>query len=455
MAIMLLLLCFVVVKLARSLRLFSYSILPWSSPHRVVEAMAAWQFYYLPIIFIGSVLSSSPNSRGNSGFSSPVNELQPSLAASVAGGTIIAARSYYRGRGPSKLIASNEDDDKVDEEYTTGNDNHNDADDDDDCLVLLFRSPMQNQQLLNVGRNLTTYSVFGSSSSSDNDDDDDHHHHAGLTFLPNGPVNFPFLPAQLRILHAPSGLILAATGFAPDIDHILHVAAGRVLSRSSIFDDGGGTLSSYSRVGTKSVDPHRLLREDLSSLMIDATMSDGGRPWGVQLLVIGQSALSTATAHSSSKLEMYTLDPSGGWRSYCDSSSRSIGTAIGRGAERVRSCLQRQMMDRRTLQSSSSTTDDDDVISFGWKASLDRAMMASMIGLDDQQNDDTNDDENLSNNDDCNNMMRANFGAVVIFGTNSRAIVGTSSGSRCAMINSITIEESYNRCRRKLRLPSN
>ena len=415
--------------------------------------MAAWQFYYLPMIFIGSVLSSSPNSRGNSGFSSPVNELHPSLAASVAGGTIIAARSYYRGRGQSKLIASNEDDDKVDEEYTTDNDNHNDADDDDDCLVLLFRSPMQNQQLRNVGRNLTTSSVFGS-SSSDNNDDDDHHHHTGLTFLPNGPVNFPFLPAQLRILHAPSGLILAATGFAPDIDHILHVAAGRVLSRSSIFDDGGGTLSSYSRVGTKSVDPHRLLREDLLSLMIDATMSDGGRPWGVQLLVIGQSALS-ATAHSSSKLEMYTLDPSGGWRSYCDSSSRSVGTAIGRGAERVWSCLQRQMMERRTLQSSSSTTDDDDVISFGWKASLDRAMMASMIGLDDQQNDDTNDDENLSNNYDCNNIMRANYGAVVIFGTNSLAIVGTSSGSRCAMINSITIEESYNRCLRKLRLPSN
>lgn len=105
------------------------------------------------------------------------------------------------------------------------------------------------------------------------------------------------------------------------------------------------------------------------------------------------------------------------------------------------------------MQSSSSTTDDDDVTSFGWKAALDRAMMASMIGLDDDQqnDDDTNDDENLSNNDDdCNNMMRANYGAVVIFGTKSRG-----SSSRCAIINSITIEESYNRCRRKLHLPSN
>lgn len=268
------------------------------------------------MIFIGSVLSSSsPNSRSNSGFS-PVNELHPSLAASVAGGTIIAARSY-RGRG-SSLISSSQNDDKVDEEYTDNDGNHNDVDD-DDCLVLLFRSPMQNPQLLNVGKNLTTHSVFGSSTSSDEDDisnskhnnlNYNHHHQKGLSFLPNGPVHFPFLPAQLRILHAPTGLLVAATGFAPDIDHILHVAAGRVLSRSSIFDDGGGTLSSYSRIGTKSVDPHRLLREDLSSLMIDATMSDGGRPWGVQLLVIGQSALSTVTAHSSSKLEMYTLDPS-------------------------------------------------------------------------------------------------------------------------------------------------
>jgi hypothetical protein len=359
------------------------------------------------------------------------------------------------------LIASNKDDEKVDEEYNTDNDNHNEDVDDDDCVVLLFRSPMQNPQLLNVGRNLTTSSVFGSSTSRNNNDDEHHqHHHTGLTFLPNGPVNFPFLPAQLRILHAPSGLIVAATGFAPDIDHILHVAAGRVLSRSSIFDDdGGGALSSYSRGGKKSVDPHRLLREDLSSLMIDATMSDGGRPWGVQLLVIGQSALSTtATAHSSSTLEMYTLDPSGGWRSYCDSSSRSSGTAIGRGAERVRSCLQRQMMERTTLQSSSTGPTDDDVISFGWKAALDRAMLGSMIGLDDQQknnDDDNDDDEHLINNEDNDLMLRANYGAVVIFSTNSRSMLGISSSSRCAMINSNTIEESYNRCQRKLRISSN
>ena len=83
-------------------------------------------------------------------------------------------------------------------------------------------------------------------------------------------------------------------------------------------------------------------------------------------------------------------------------------------------------------------------------------MLGSMIGLDDQQkNNDDDNDEHLIINDDNDLMLRANYGAVVIFSTNSRSMLGTSSSSRCAKINSITIEESYNRCRRKLRIPSN
>ncbi len=92
----------------------------------------------------------------------------------------------------------------------------------------------------------------------------------------------------IDMCNAPSGLLVAATGFAPDADH-LGVAAGRVLSRISVFDaDAGGGG------GSKSVDPHRLVREDLSAMMIYAAMSDGGRPLGLQLLVVGTSALSSS-----------------------------------------------------------------------------------------------------------------------------------------------------------------
>ncbi len=125
-------------------------------------------------------------------------------------------------------------------------------------------------------------------------------HHHGLSFLPDGPVHFP-LPSgggsacNLRMLHAPLGLLVAATGFTPDADHVLGVAAGRVLSRISVFDAAGGS-------GNKSVDPHRLVREDLSAMMIDAAMSDGGRPLGLQLLVVGTSALSSSSRYNGGQL---------------------------------------------------------------------------------------------------------------------------------------------------------
>ena len=59
-------------------------------------------------------------------------------------------------------------------------------------------------------------------------------------------------------------------------------------------DDGGGGG------GSKSIDPHRLVREDLSAMMIYAAMSDGGRPLGLQLLVgrhVGQHRIRVQHYH--------------------------------------------------------------------------------------------------------------------------------------------------------------
>jgi hypothetical protein len=230
-------------------------------------------------------------------------------------------------------------------------------------------------------------------------------------------------------------LLVAATGFAPDADH-LGVAAGRVLSRISVFDaDAGGGG------GSKSVDPHRLVREDLSAMMIYAAMSDGGRPLGLQLLVVRTSALSssplrrrrtTATTMKEEEdellsLELYTVDPSGGWRSCAGS-----GTAVGRGAEGVRSFLLRRRRRRRGGgndarfrrsggggSSSNSTSNDDDAPPLrGWRGALYRAMMASVVALDDR------DDGGGTGDDDDDaprgGGARANHGAVVVFGAPPR-----------------------------------
>lgn len=423
----------------------------------------AWQ-YYLPIFSVLHLLIAGGASDSRRGFSSPVRELHPSLAASVAGGTIIAARSHLPRQQTSKSRTNGE-------EANSPVDDLEDVEE-EECLVILFRSPIACSESgsamtkQRIAGNLTFSSVFGVGTTQDKaghffniSDRIDNNRYHGLSFLTDGPVNFSFLPSNsgsssnLRILHAPTGLLVAATGFAPDVDHILDVVAGRVLSRISVFDGGTSTSSPMtSSYSSKSVDPHRLLREDISTMMIDAAMSDGGRPWGVQLLVIGQSALfhpqQRQTMYNNNNrhqtLEMYTVDPSGGWRSCVRS-----GAAVGRGAERVRSCLWQKMKHGNSGSEKTLLPSSTDV-SRGWMGALDRAMMASIVGLD-QGDDDPSSNDNDMANGSGDNMSANNYGAVVIFGAaplgSSRTTLGTS---RCAMVDSVITEDSYNRCRRKL-----
>ena len=381
--------------------------------------MRGWK-QYIPFI---SLVFESVESRGStSRVFSPVSELGPSLAASVAGGTIIAARS------PPPL----QPDQHVNATFSATVEMNNMND--EECLVILFRSPVVGgtaKQRSDDG-NLTVYSVFGNLADSDNLDSTDYeqqqqtNRYHGLSFLQNGPVNFPFLPSSssnnLRILHAPSGLLLAATGFAPDADYILNVAAGRISSRISIYD----TPSLLSKSSTKSVDPHRLVREDISPMMMDATMSDGGRPFGVQLLVVGQSAQRSLNDYP---LEIYTIDPSGGWRS-CTGS----GTAVGRGAERVRLLL------RESHGTGTSAAHSD--VPQGWRGALDTAMMMAIEALEQETKSDDDADTQCR-------RLRANFGAIVVFSGIGK-LRSRVSHSRCAVVNSISITKSYDRCHQKL-----
>ena len=377
----------------------------------------------LIVLIIGSVESRGSTSR----VFSPVSELGPSLAASVAGGTIIAARS-------PRSLHSKQHGDAV---STTKVEVNNVED--DECLVILFRSPVavgSGEKQLD-GNNLTISSVFGIHADDDDSVDNEQqqvqsNRYHGLSFLSNGPVNFPFLPSSssnnVRILHAPSGLLMAATGFAPDADYILNVAAGRIFSRISIFD----TPSSLSKSSTKSVDPHRLVREDLAPMMMDATMSGGGRPFGVQLLVVGQSALSQQSSNDC-PLEIYTIDPSGGWRSCIGS-----GTAVGRGAEKVRGLLR---------ESHRSETDEDTTVEpinipQGWRGALDIAMMAAIEAMEQDENSDDDSDPQCR-------RSRANFGAIVVFSGTGK-LRSQASHSRCALVNSIVTMKSYDRCRQRL-----
>jgi len=359
------------------------------------------------LILLASLLALAACAASKNGASfSPVRELGPSLAASVAGGTVIAVRSSFG------LVQQDKNDGVACKDISLDDSIANTYDDEGDCIVLLLRSPNDSSESNggksnrgDAGRNLTVASIYGS------DDGNNHNYNPdGLAFLPNGPVGQPFLSNRnnnLRVLHAESGLIMAATGFASDAEHLINVAAGRVLSRISIYD----APMSSSLTSGKSVDPHRLVREDVSSMMIDSAMSDGGRPWGVQLLVIGQSALSRNRL-----LDMYTIDPSGGWR-------HRHGTiaAIGRGAERISvssSMLEEDLTNYRIKSS-------------GWRRALDVAMNAAINTF--EKNEDNSNVEVLNN-------PTEKYSAVVIFGNCSG-----KRTSRCAAVCPDVIEECYKR----------
>ena len=354
----------------------------------------ASQLILLVLFFPLAACGTASNKNGGSSSLSPVRELGPSLAASVAGGTVIAVRSSFGVLDTDGMTCKDVSLDSIDNKPSDG---------DDGSVVLLFRSindssdsngGKSNRE--DVGRNLTVASVFGSVDS--NKYNNNNYNPDGLAFLPNGPVSSN-RNNNLRVLHADSGLVMAATGFASDAEHLINVAAGRVLSRISVYD-----APAYSSLTSgKSVDPHRLVREDVSSMMIDAAMSDGGRPWGVQLLVVGQSALSRDQL-----LDIYTIDPSGGWR-------HRHGTiaAIGRGAERI-----------------AASTEDLTKCRFksnGWRRALDVAMNAAV--------------DTFERNEDASNIDISSdpgrYSAVVIFGKRTT--------SRCAAVCPDVIEECYKR----------
>jgi 20S proteasome alpha/beta subunit len=361
----------------------------------VASKMSATNRYIRPLLLllltVGRCNLSTSSTIRNKAIFSPVKELAPSLAASVAGGTVIAVRC----RSPRPV-----------DEISKSTSGVAECEDGDDDIVILFRSPDVSRKIANEAdggaHNLTVTSVYGSvHCSSTNVESHEIKQYSDHSPLYNGPLSHPCLQSNnnARILHAPTGLLVATTGFKPDTSHILQIAAARVLSRNSIYDPN-----------SKSVDPHKLVREDLSSVLIDASSSDGGRPMGVQCLVVGQSCIKRDT------MELYTVDPSGGWRSH-------VGNAvIGRGAERVRSSLAQH----KNSATSASVGDE----TRGWKLALERAMLACADVFDVDEDTDAVNDEGYNS-----------YGAIVVFGSQR----SSQMASRCAVIRSGLVMDSYKR----------
>lgn len=126
-----------------------------------------------------------------------------------------------------------------------------------------------------------------------------------------------------------TGAICAMTGLASDVDHVSRVVQQGIHTHRIIYD--AATFPS----------PLSQLVASLSGTVRDAAKYKGGRPYGMQALLVGTYGNSNNKNSNRSPMGVYTVDPAGAWRSW-----GSGCTAIGRNAEDVRQMVYENLQNR-------------------------------------------------------------------------------------------------------------
>jgi 20S proteasome alpha/beta subunit len=248
----------------------------------------------LRTFFLGTAVhanSSSSSSSGAAGATSPIRNFEPSWAASAAQGTTIvvsysAIPEHAAGAtAPAREVVVAKD-----------ISNNTQTSDRKTAMVIVLRSP---------------YEILATMPAKDLERQKLEIH--GVRVRRQTLDQQTNVAGSSRWMLVSDGGLCAMTGLAADVDFL-----SRSLQKQM---DWQRVVYEGSFVGTA-----RQLVRHLSEMLQRATESYGGRPFGVQALVVGQSS----TEHM---LQLYTVDPSGGFRHW------GTGTAIGRGASLVRKQL--------------------------------------------------------------------------------------------------------------------
>ena len=215
--------------------------------------------------------------------------------------------------------------------------------------------------------------------------------------------------------HGISPLLVAFTGFTPDVHHLTLRAAKDYSNHLHMY---GGMPMRTDKVA-----------KNLADVVRSEASSDGGRPFGVQALVVGDRP-------RSKQLQLYTIDPAGGCTHWSGGA-----TAIGKDAELVRKCLLRCL--RPVAENASASRGEPTC----WLDALDRAMMAIIEASLSGDEDDTTLDDWLEE-DGCGDFSSDQFRATVALTTQpqSAAAADTKSFGICPQV----VEDSYKRCMQSL-----
>jgi 20S proteasome alpha/beta subunit len=230
------------------------------------------------------ILSLQANAHG----SSPIRNLEPSWAASSAQGTTIAV-SYPIGSKDNEVGGVG--------------------------VVLLMRSPVP-------ARSIEALSSEEEASSSWVELD-------GLRVVQHAVDTLTTADASRR--WTPLGSALCCmTGLASDVDYLSRALQKQVDLHRTIYG------------GSHPLTTLKIVRK-LATLLQEAAQYQGGRPYGVQALIVGQDR---------SSLNIFTLDPSGGFRHW------DCATAIGRSAQQAKKHLHESLSSNKVPQDGSKALEE-------------------------------------------------------------------------------------------------
>ena len=211
--------------------------------------------------------------------------------------------------------------------------------------------------------------------------------------------------------HGISPLLVAFTGFTPDVHHLTLRAAKDYSDHLRLY---GGMPMRTDKVAT-----------NLAGVVRSEASSDGGRPFGVQALVVGDRP-------RSKQLQLYTIDPAGGCTHWSGGA-----TVIGKDAELVRKCLLRCL---RPIAETVSASRGEPTC---WLDALDRAMMAIIEASLSGDEDDTTLDDWLEEGG-CGDFGSDRFRATVAFTTSPQS--AATAETKSFGIYPYVVEDSYKRC---------
>ena len=211
--------------------------------------------------------------------------------------------------------------------------------------------------------------------------------------------------------HGISPLLVAFTGFTPDVHHLTLRAAKDYSDHLRLY---GGMPMRTDKVAT-----------NLAGVVRSEASSDGGRPFGVQALVVGDRP-------RSKQLQLYTIDPAGGCTHWSGGA-----TVIGKDAELVRKCLLRCL---RPIAETVSASRGEPTC---WLDALDRAMMAIIEASLSGDEDDTTLDDWLEEGG-CGDFGSDRFRATVAFTTSPQS--AATAETKSFGIYPHVLEDSYKRC---------